>query len=83
VSDSFARNESIAKFETRNGFAQFWVSLLFGGLAVVYAAACLPHLISGDIAPLDGKLVRPVGGFGLFLLGFTGWRNWRRSARRS
>jgi hypothetical protein len=78
VSDSFAPNESIAKFETRSGFAQFWVSLLFGGLAVVYAAACLPHLISGDIAPLDRQLVRPVGGFGLLLLGFTGWRNWWR-----
>jgi hypothetical protein len=78
MSKPFAPDESVATFATRNGFQLYWKSLVFGGLAVAYAVAGLPYLVSGEIAPLDRQILLPVGGFGLLLLGSAGWRNWRR-----
>jgi hypothetical protein len=42
VSDSFAPDESTAKFETRSGFAQFWINILLGLRATVYSASFIP-----------------------------------------
>jgi hypothetical protein len=63
---------------TRGAFAQFWINILLGVLASVYAASFIPDMVAGQLSDRDRQIFLLAGGFGLLLLGFAGLRNWLR-----
>lgn len=51
MSDSFAPNESVARFETKSWPMLYWLLLILSGLTLAWVAAELPEVLSGENAP--------------------------------
>lgn len=76
--DPFDPSESVARFETRNGFVLYWPWILLGGLAAGYAASFVPGAIGARLASADIQWMTFSGGVGLLLLAAAGYLNWQR-----
>jgi hypothetical protein len=78
VSDSFAHDESTARFEMKGTFSLFWPYLLFGGLSTLAAVVGLLKPAAAWLPPPPPEAVLCLGGIGLILLGIAGRKNWWR-----
>lgn len=78
MSDSFAPNESISRFETESGFVLYWKSILFGGLAAAYVVYSLPDAAADKLTRADSQLVLLAGCAAVFLFGLAAVQNWWR-----
>jgi hypothetical protein len=78
VPESYAPDESTARFEMKGAFSLFGLYFLFGGLCTLAAVVGLLKPAVPWLPALPPEAVLCLGGIGLILLGIAGRKNWWR-----